>query len=109
MAIIASNDELLKKDFLTTTNQLPVILLISSVGNPTAVRTITMVMRPAPGTAAAPIDAAVAVMLFRDKIESGINQIAIVHFKIRVAIPVHKVGCRSAGVKRSKILAAIFL
>ena len=67
-----------------------------------------MVMRPAPGTAAAPIDAAVAVMLFHDKIESGINQIAIVIFKIRVAMPVHKVGWGSAGVKRSKILAAIF-
>ena len=34
-----------------------------------------MVMRPAPGTAAAPIDAAVAVMLFYNKIKSGINQI----------------------------------
>ena len=59
-----------------------------------------MVMRPAPGTAAAPIDAAVAVMLFHNKIESGINQIAFVLFNIRVAMPVHNVGWGSAGLER---------
>ena len=67
-------------------------MLISSVGNPTAVRTITMVMRPAPGTAAAPIDAAVAVMLLHNNIKSGINQIAFAVFKIRVAKAVHELG-----------------
>jgi len=36
---------------------------MSSTGSPTADRTITMVTRPACGTPAAPIDAAVAVML----------------------------------------------
>lgn len=39
------------------------IIVTSSVGNPTAVRTITMVTRPACGTPAAPIAAAVAVIL----------------------------------------------
>lgn len=39
------------------------ILLTSSVGSPSAVSTITMVTMPACGTLAAPIDAAVAVML----------------------------------------------
>ena len=58
-----------------------------------------MVIRPAPGTAAAPIDAAVAVMLLYNKIESGINKIAFVLFNIRVAMPVHNVGWRSAGLE----------
>lgn len=39
----------------------------SSVGSPTAVRTITMVTSPASGTPAAPMAAAVAVMLRRNK------------------------------------------
>lgn len=39
------------------------ISVISSTGSPTADRTITMVTRPAWGTPAAPIEAAVAVML----------------------------------------------
>ena len=42
------------------------ILLTSSVGRPRAVRTMTMVTIPAWGTLAAPMEAAVAVMLERD-------------------------------------------
>ena len=40
-----------------------IISVMSSVGKPTAVNTITMVTRPACGTPAAPIAAAVAVIL----------------------------------------------
>ena len=43
------------------------ITATSSVGNPTADNTITMVTKPAWGTPAAPIAAAVAVMLDKDK------------------------------------------
>ena len=39
------------------------MIVMSSVGNPTAVKTITMVIRPACGTPAAPMAAAVAVIL----------------------------------------------
>ena len=39
------------------------IKVTSSIGNPTAARTITMVTRPACGTPAAPMEAAVAVIL----------------------------------------------
>ena len=42
------------------------IKVTSSIGNPTAARTITMVTRPACGTPAAPMEAAVAVMLLRE-------------------------------------------
>lgn len=47
------------------------IKVTSSIGNPTAARTITMVTRPACGTPAAPIEAAVAVIL-KAKIERSI-------------------------------------
>ena len=91
MAIIACNEKLQKKKSYNNQSTAS-ILLISSVGNPTAVRTITMVMRPAPGTAAAPMDAAVAVMLLHNNIKRGINQIAFAVFKIRVAKAVHELG-----------------
>ena len=44
------------------------ILLTSSVGNPNDVRTITMVTMPAWGTLAAPIEAAVDVILKQEAI-----------------------------------------
>ena len=44
------------------------ISVMSSTGSPTADRTITMVTSPACGTPAAPIEAAVAVMLENIKI-----------------------------------------
>lgn len=47
------------------------IKVTSSIGNPTAARTITMVTRPACGTPAAPIEAAVAVIL-KAKIERSV-------------------------------------
>ena len=43
----------------------------SSIGSPTAARTITMVTRPACGTPAAPMEAAVAVMLRKKKKKSN--------------------------------------
>lgn len=51
-------------DYGTYRNQSTMtIRVLSSTGRPTAANTITMVMRPACGTPAAPMDAAVAVIL----------------------------------------------
>lgn len=62
----------LKKTPKTYRNQSTTsIKVTSSIGNPTAARTITMVTRPACGTPAAPIEAAVAVIL-KAKIERSI-------------------------------------
>lgn len=46
--------------------------LMSSVGKPTEVSTMTMVTSPACGMPAAPMLAAVAVMLQREKVVAGI-------------------------------------
>lgn len=55
------------------------IRVISSVGNPTDVNTITMVTRPAWGIPAAPMLAAVAVMLFGGR-RSRNNQSGVAAF-----------------------------
>lgn len=61
-----------KKQTKTYRNQSTTsIKVTSSIGNPTAARTITMVTRPACGTPAAPIEAAVAVIL-KAKIERSV-------------------------------------
>lgn len=51
--------------------------LMSSVGSPTEVSTMTMVTSPAWGMPAAPMLAAVAVMLQREKDVTGIPTIAL--------------------------------
>ena len=49
------------------TQSMATISVMSAGGNPTEVRTITMVTRPACGIPAAPMLAAVAVMLMRQE------------------------------------------